>query len=141
MKNAFLADEVTEFLMERQSAFLLWELSMVRGFVDYYRVMGGMGLVRRNGTLIGVGMARPLWTVSLQDQVSTPWVFKEDGDTIFIQELVTDDRQTIPVLWGIMKERFGRRPLVAGRRRGIIRVWPFENYESKMQLLAVKKAL
>ncbi len=130
-----LTDQIKTFLEENATKMLTWPDHLLERYIQFYQDEGAIGVIRLRGEIVGVGTARP---VSRQNDARDRWEFDEKGDTILIDEIVVTEKAVIPLLWNMMVERFGQRPFVAGTRHGKLRVWDFEKYDSKMNLLLLK---
>ena len=128
-------EDIATFLQDNATKMLMWPEYLLERYIQFYRNEGAIGIVRLRGEIVGVGTARP---VKCENQAQDRWEFDENGDTLFIDEIVATEKAVIPILWNMMVERFGQRPFVAGMRHDKLRVWDFAKYDSKMKLLLSK---
>lgn len=141
MKNNCVAtSEIANFLVEHQTKMLCWARDMVDAYIDFYKRACAFGVIRYKGVIIGVGLAKPISSASsvAEKQTKDKWALDQNGDTLFIDEVVATERSAIPLLWTMMVDQLGERPYVAGVRHGQLRFWDFNKYNSKMNLLLQK---
>jgi len=131
---------VAEFLLDH-GVMSLWSPEQVRELLEFYTERRAVGLVNRQQQLVGVGLARPVMRVRVVERRLDPWEWNDFGDTLYIQTITAESADLIPVLWGMMVGRFGRRPWAAGRRHDMVRVWPFSVYEQRMSFLEKKASV
>jgi len=133
MKNNFdLVKEVCNFLYDHGSKYSHWNPKELWDYVDYYERTGAMGIIREQGKIVGVGMARTINLLNFEEQSKNPWYFAPFGDVLYIQEICVSKTKAIPRLWDQMVERFGVKQFAAGKRHGKSRIWKFNKYQEKV---------
>jgi hypothetical protein len=130
MNNAVI-DEACEFMKKHNSKALDWGEDNLRRYIEFYfkNQSIAFGIVREQGKMIALGMARPLDLLNLMTHSKNYAHYDKNGDVIYINVVCASDKRAVPRLWDIMIEQLGRRPFVAGRRHDKVRLWDFKKYQ------------
>ncbi len=126
--------EIADFLQDRDPNLAQWSGEDMEGLLSFAAFHRAIGIVRRAGVMVGVGVASPV----MHNRIGFPWEWNEFGDTLWIQDIATDGPEIIPILWGMMVGRFGRRDYAAGRRHGKLFSWDFVKYERTLMRAHLK---
>lgn len=98
-------------------------------FVLWYWSDGRLGMVRDNGRIVAVALARCVDDVI---QASDPWFHNEQGKIVWVDDIVSRHPLGIPLLLQQVRRRFGPREAFAGRvfhRDGELRMLPMRIVE------------
>jgi hypothetical protein len=103
--------------------------------VDWYAHVAGLGVMRVDGKLVAIAMARCVQSIA--QALEEPWAHDEDaGKVIWVENIVSLHPAGIGVLLTQAMQRFGRRDAFAGRvfsRAGELRMLPFSVVERLTQ--------
>ena len=106
-----------------------------REWLGWHKDHGLVGVVRDNGTIAGVAVARCLDIGQSPD----PYEHKEDGDTIFVDLTVTSidgksnalSRKALKCLLDILWDRFGPRRRITFKRNGVYKEYDYLHFMRK----------
>ena len=101
MKSADIVREVTMFALRRKRVcFDGWKPEIVFRYFAFHLLAGTLFLAREGRALLGVGVAYPCHEHFLRENEGKPfsWTLPEQGNTLFIGEVITAKRKAIPAL-------------------------------------------
>lgn len=119
--------EIAALVRERVPTVLGWPAERLEEWIAWYATRDLLGLVTREGRIVGVGMARPVRPGQGERHYAMDW----QGDTVWIDCAVATDRAATRDLWFLLVHRFGPRTWVGYHRAkhgGRKRREPFDRF-------------
>ena len=112
--------ETLQSKLEELSALILAEIPEVRAWPEgrlrqwlaWYATRDLLGIVTRDGRIVGVGCARPVKPGQEERDYAMEW----QGDTVWIDLAVATDRAATRDLWFLLTHRFGPREWIGYSR-------------------------
>lgn len=120
-------DEICALVLARVPEVRAWPEGRLREWITWYTVRDFIGVVLRDGRVVGVGCARPIKPGQEDRDYAAEW----QGNTIWIDLAVAEDRAVTRDLWFLLVHRFGRRDFVGyarAKRGGRNRREPFDRF-------------
>lgn len=102
MTQASYVRELTMFALRRKGkCFVGWTPQIVFRFIAFHLLAGTLFIAREGRALLGVGVAFPCHAAWAVEHGKEPfkWVLPEQGNTLFISDVVVSTRRAVPMLW------------------------------------------
>ncbi len=124
--------KIQTFMKECDSSYLTWDTGIFTEYIEWIAAHAGLGIIWRQGEIVGVGIARTLDLLHLNEQWKDHYAISPNGDVVFVDEICAVESKAIPVLWEMMRNVFGPRKFFAGKRHGKLKIWEFNKYQKKI---------
>jgi hypothetical protein len=125
--------EAAAFLKLKCPAMAQWPLPRLLAWFDVFWRDARVGVVRKHGEIVAVGVARCVQSIEEAEEHS--YAHHEDpaeGRILWVDQLASDVPLGLPVLLAQARARFGPREQVSGhvfRRPGDLRMVPWNRVE------------
>jgi hypothetical protein len=116
---------VAAFLKRREPWLRHAKREQLLQLVNWYWRDGRVGVVRREGRIVAVALARA--SADLRETRANPWYHDEQGNVVWVEHIAATTPEGVPVLFGLAAQRFGKREAYAGevfKRGGELRMLP-----------------
>ena len=120
-------EELSALILAQIPEVRAWPEGRLREWLTWYTVRDYLGVILRDGRVVGVGCARPILAGQEDRDYAADW----QGDTIWIDLAVAEDRSATRDLWFLLVHRFGPRAFVGytrAKRGGRNRREPFDRF-------------
>jgi len=127
---AFVGRHLPSYQENRDEAYFQWYLDRTL-----------CGVAKQDGRIGGVAMVR---FVDKAEEGLTPYLHKPEGQTTWVELVVSEQGGSIASLFRLLWDRYGRRPFVAYRREfknGAVRSFPIRMFDKMNALSESKLAL
>lgn len=112
-----------------------WDRAQLVPWLRWFSARGYVAVTHgQNGRISGIGMARP--AKSAQTAKDEPYHYDENGNSVFMDLLISTNPAAMLSLWRMLKRRFGVRQFVALQRskyNGRLIVHDMKKYDIKME--------
>lgn len=119
--------DLLDFIREHHTGTLAWPAGRLEEYVRWHLGIGGVGVIRNNGAISGVALAR----LVRDPATAKDWQYDEDGQTVYVDMAVSTNPAALARMWILILKRFGVRKWAAFRRkkyRGRLKIYQYGTF-------------